>query len=105
MKTITVQELQTILSDSEHMKTAILIDVRTPEEFSQSHIPGAQNKPLDKISLYLDALRTYKQIYVQCRTGGRSSAACGLLDQSGFVDAYNVEGGMSAWESAGFPIE
>jgi len=105
MKRISVQDLHNVLHDPEQMKTSILIDVRSPEEYFEGHIPGAHNKPLDKIALYKEALRAYDHVYVQCRTGGRSSAMCGVLDQAGFKEVYNGEGGITAWEMAGFPIE
>lgn len=87
------------------MEGAILIDVRTPEEFIAGHIPQAVNRPLDKLSLYLEALQTYRRVYVTCQSGGRSSSACGLLDHVGVKDTYNIEGGTSAWVSSGYRIE
>lgn len=84
-----------------------LIDVRTPAEFAQVHAEGAVNVPLDTITP--DAVRKARTshadgpVYVICKSGGRSSAACQQLLQSG-LDVVNVEGGTMAWEKAGLPV-
>ena len=105
MKTISVQDLHNNLADEEHMKSAIIIDVRTPEEHAEGHIPGAQNRPIDKLDLYMEALKSYETVYVHCLTGGRSGKACEAFDAAGSINAYNIEGGVTAWKEAGYPVE
>lgn len=105
MKTITVQELHEKMRISEAMQGSIVIDVRTPEEYAQGHIPTAVNKPLDKLALYEDALKMYDKVYVHCRTGGRSSRACERLAQIGHEEVYNILGGVEAWQQAGYNVE
>lgn len=74
---------------------ALIVDVRTPGEFSQGHIKGSVNIPLDQIGKKIATLKGKNvPIITVCRSGGRSSAAAGLLKNSG-VDVYN--GG--AWDS------
>ena len=105
MKSITVQELHEKLNSSDAMQGAIVIDVRTPEEYAQGHIPTAVNKPLDKLALYADALKAYDKVYVHCRTGGRSSRACVQLEELGHGKVYNIHGGVEAWQRAGYDAE
>lgn len=81
------------------------VDVRTPEEYASGHAAGARNYPLDTLSdEQAKALRRYDEVYVICRSGGRSAAACSLLVRGG-VKAINVEGGTLAWSSRNLPME
>jgi len=105
MKTISVQELKERLDHPDPDEKSILIDVRTVGEYADGHIPSAVNRPLDKLAIYEDALRAYDHVYVHCRTGGRSGQACARLNEIGLPDVWNVEGGVTAWEEAGFPVE
>ena len=63
---------------------AVLIDVRSPGEFASGHINGSVNIPLDRIGSQLQVLKKDKPIVVFCRSGNRSKAAKGLLEQKGF---------------------
>ena len=78
-------------------KGAKLIDVRTPEEFADGHIPGAVNVPLDQLGQRLEAIGPKDAAgVVYCRSGGRSAAAARRLRGLGYT-AVNDLGGMSAW--------
>lgn len=70
-------------------KGALIIDVRSPGEFSGGHIKGAQNIPVDKIGNHADKLKkTGKPIITCCASGMRSGVAAGVLKQNG-IEAYN----------------
>ena len=69
-----------------------LLDVRTPEEFAQGHIPGAVNIPLDQLRENLDRLDPAKPVYVNCYSGLRSYIACRILSGRDF-DCRNLSGG------------
>ena len=69
-----------------------LLDVRTVEEYSEGHIPGAINIPLDDLRDRLGELDPKKPIYVNCFSGLRSYLACRILTQHGF-DCSNLSGG------------
>lgn len=70
-------------------KGALIIDVRSPGEFSGGHIKGSQNIPVDKISNHADKLKkTGKPIITCCASGMRSGVAAGVLKQNG-IEAYN----------------
>lgn len=65
----------------------VLIDVRTPAEFSAGHIDGAINIPVERISQAIRQVKGLKQdslILVYCRSGRRSAAAMSMLEQQGF---------------------
>lgn len=82
-----------------------LIDVRTPVEFREVHIPFAINVPLDRLdpqALKRDCPPD-QTFYVVCRSGSRGRQACEKLLASG-LKVVNVDGGTLAWEQAGLPV-
>ncbi|MDQ2746712.1 MAG: rhodanese-like domain-containing protein [Acidobacteriota bacterium] len=81
------------------------IDVRTEAEYLSGHAPGTINLPLDSLEQNLSKLDKSKPVYVICQTGRRSQKGAEMLEKKGFKDLYNIEGGTSAWEKAGLPIE
>ncbi len=82
---------------------AVLLDVRTPEEFAQGCFPGAVNLPLDELREGLDSLDKGKVYYVNCQSALRSYLACRILSQHGF-DCYNFSGGWR-WYSLTHPVQ
>lgn len=86
-----------------------LIDVRSPHEYASGHVAGARLVPLNRLSkkLVLDGRRipAEQPIYVVCRSGARSQAACAHLMEQGMDNVVNVEGGTQAWRRAGLPVE
>lgn len=86
---------------------AVVIDVRTPEEYATGHVPGALSFPLDGLEARLKELAPHKNrsLYVICATGGRSAIVQRLLAEAGFLHPINVEGGTRAWIAAGLPVE
>jgi rhodanese-related sulfurtransferase len=80
------------------------IDVRTPAEYEAGHAKGAQNYPLGTLDAsQIEKLQKYAEVYVICQSGNRSSSATRAL-VSGSVNAFNVNGGTSAWRAAGLPL-
>ena len=76
---------------------AVLLDVRTPEEYRSGHIPGSRNIPLqtiDRISAVAENKDT--ALYVYCQSGARSRQAAGLLKQMGYMNVNNI-GGIAAY--------
>ncbi len=82
---------------------AQLLDVRTPGEFAQGHIPGAFNYNVNDAGFMKNAetLDKNKPVYVYCRSGARSSNAMNQLKKAGFKEVYNLQGGIMAWGSEG----
>ncbi len=85
-----------------------LLDVRTPVEFAEVHVPAAINEPLDRLEAQkLEARRWSKDepVYLLCRTGTRATKAAGRLEAAGFTQVSVVEGGTLAWDAAGLPVQ
>jgi phage shock protein E len=70
-------------------KGAYLVDVRTPSEFSQEHVKGSVNIPLDKIPTQLAKFKDKENIVVFCRSGSRSGQAKSILENNGFSNVVN----------------
>lgn len=85
---------------------ALLLDVREQDEYAAVHAPDSTLIPLGQLPSRLAEIQKYKNkpVAVVCRSGRRSAQAVELLRKAGFTQAVNVEGGMSAWESAGLPV-
>lgn len=86
---------------------ALVLDVREDKEVAFGRIPHAKHIPIGQLKTRLNELEKFKTkpIIVTCRSGHRSSSACGILTENGFADVYNLAGGMSAWEQANLPVE
>ena len=79
-------------------KEAILIDVRTPAEYRDGHIPGVANIPLDELEKRIGEIPKDKKVVLICRTGNRSAQGTKLLRSKGFSNVYNSTGGMTSWK-------
>ena len=78
-----------------------LLDVRTPLEFDLGHIPGSVNFELDELRSNLDKLPTKETpIYVTCQVGHRGYIAVRILQENGFTNVFNVDGGYRLYEVA-----
>lgn len=86
---------------------AVIIDVRSDREWDKSRIPGAIHIPLSELKDRMDELKSFgnKQLIMQCAVGGRSSKAVEILQQAGFTDVSNMNGGLIAWQKANLPID
>ena len=77
---------------------AVLLDVRTPQEYREGHIPGSKNLPLqqlDKISSVADNKSI--PLFVYCYSGGRSRQAAAMLQHLGYANVNNI-GGIAAYQ-------
>lgn len=83
---------------------AVLIDVREPWEYEQARIPGAVLIPLGEVPTRLADIPDDRDVFMHCRTGGRSSRAVVFLRERGRTRVYNVAGGLEAWREAGLPV-
>ena len=87
-------------------KNAIVLDVREPKEYDTGHVLNAKLIPLGKLKERMGELEKYrdKPIVVMCRSGNRSGTACFLLGKQGFAQAYNLAGGVQAWQKINLPL-
>lgn len=88
-------------------KSAQMIDVRTPEEYVEGHIPGAALIDIyaDDFKQRIGQLDRDEPYYIYCRSGSRSRSATGIMKKAGFSHVYGLDGGMIAWRAAELPVE
>ncbi|MBA3726847.1 MAG: MBL fold metallo-hydrolase [Armatimonadetes bacterium] len=94
---MSVEQLKQNLQDN----GTLLLDVRTPTEWKDSHIEGARHVPLSAFAKALPELPNDRKIAVICGSGYRSSIATSLLRARGYREVANVAGGMSAFSEQG----
>ena len=76
---------------------AVLLDVRTPQEYREGHIPGSQNVPLQQLDKVEEVTENKDAVlYVYCRSGARSRQAVSLLQAMGYTNVRNI-GGIAAY--------
>jgi thioredoxin 1 len=90
----------------ENAKDAILLDVRTPHEFSEAHIKNAENIDWNSngFKTQVEQLDKSKPVFVYCLSGGRSASATEFLVANGFKEVYELDGGIMKWKAAGLPL-
>lgn len=82
-------------------ENAIILDVRTEDECSAGIIENAKIIDIHQGQAFIEAIEQLdktKNYYVYCRSGARSAKACELLNEIGIDNAFNLTGGMLAWE-------
>jgi phage shock protein E len=85
------------IKEFENTPNAILIDVRTPEEYSQGRIPGSKNIPLNQINkIQTVAKKSNIPLFVYCLSGARSRQAVSYLKSLGYTSVTNL-GGISSY--------
>ena len=99
--TIKPEELWKMLRAPDSSRHPVVLDVREPREYRQSHIIAAQSVPLSTLLQKGIDLADNKPIVLVCRTGRRSRRAAAILSKLGYSDIRLVDGGMQAWEAAG----
>jgi sulfur-carrier protein adenylyltransferase/sulfurtransferase len=91
---VTVQELKRKMDAREALT---LVDVREPWEYDIAQITGSRLIPLGELEERLTELPREGMLVIQCHSGGRSEHGARLLQQAGFANVYNLEGGIEAW--------
>lgn len=82
----------------------LILDVRTPNEFYNGHIPNSKLIPLQQLEQRISEIENYKNkdILVYCRKGNRSTVAAEILIENGFNSLYNMRDGIIGWERNGY---
>lgn len=84
---------------------AVIVDVRTTEEWETGHVPDARHIPLDELGARWQAeIPADQRIFVICAVGGRSMKAATALVEAG-IDAVSVAGGTKQWAEEGRPLQ
>jgi rhodanese-related sulfurtransferase len=101
-----VEQADTLKATRLFNDDALVLDVREDKEYAAGHIPKAKHIPLGQLANRLQELEKFKgkPILVTCRSGHRSTRACGMLKKAGFETVFNQAGGIIAWERANLPV-
>lgn len=105
MSTISPSELKRLLDQNPDLT---VIDVRTPLEFDEVHVPQARNLPLDGLApkrlIENGELPAHEPVYILCRSGARAQKASDRFNSAGYENTLVVEGGTLAWIAANLPV-
>ncbi len=83
-----------------------VIDVRNPDEWAQSRMPGTELVPLPRLHELLDGRDDRANTFiVHCRSGKRSLTAVAAMRKLGFTESYSLAGGILRWAEEGLPVE
>jgi len=85
---------------TENDANGIILDVRTPDEISEGYIANMKALDFFEGQLFLEEISKLdksKNYYIYCRSGNRSGQACDIMEQLGFENTYNLEGGFMNW--------
>ncbi len=95
---VDISQLEAILAAPQG---PVLLDVRSPEEFQQGHVPGALHLPIDQLPDRIDELQPFRTrgVIAYCEHGRRATRALDLLAEKGFTNLRLLRGNMKAWRS------
>lgn len=84
------------LQEYRNTRGAVLLDVRTPDEYRQGHVPGSKSVPVQQLDK-VNSIVKYKNIplFVYCYSGSRSRQAVSVLQRMGYKDVRNIGGIVS----------
>ncbi|MGI9309357.1 MAG: rhodanese-like domain-containing protein [Gammaproteobacteria bacterium] len=85
----------------------LILDVRTVEEFSEAHIPGAVNIPHTELAERITEINEFKnqRVIVHCHSGRRADLAQVVLEEKGFTQVLMLDGHFLQWQADGFPLQ
>jgi len=89
----------------EKNKNIFLLDVRTPQENSQSRLPGSVLIPINEFERRISEVPRNKTILVYCAVGARSKSVAEYLSKNGYKDVYTMTDGLVGWYRNGFPLQ
>lgn len=98
-------EISPAQAHEKYKQGALFLDVRSQAEWSQVHIAQSVLIPLDELQSRLSELPRDRDIVVVCLSGVRSQEGTTILRQAGFSRASCMQGGLLAWQAAGYPLE
>ena len=106
LRAVTPQEALGLVQRNKENPSFVILDVRTPEEFRSGYIEGAINIDYYNpgFQVELGKLERTKTYLIYCRTGNRTESTFALMKELQFKDVYPIEGGITAWRAAGFPV-
>jgi rhodanese-related sulfurtransferase len=87
-------------------RSLVMLDVRTPEEYAEGHVPGARNIPHTELAARIGELADAKtrDVVVYCRSGNRSAKALEVLRGAGFARLFHMQGDYLRWSEESRPV-
>jgi rhodanese-related sulfurtransferase len=103
---VTAEEAYALIQHNQGDPTFIIIDVRTPEEFTEGHIEGAININFrsENFRSQIDKLNRNNKYLIYCRTGNRSRGALEMMVEMDFKEVNHLSAGIVKWVDEGYPI-
>ena len=103
---VTAKEAFDLIQDNKNDPDFVVLDVRTPEEFSGGHIENAVNLDYNSETFReeLDQLDKSITYLMHCKSGGRSSKAIVMMAELDFLEVYHMTDGMDGWKDEGLPV-
>ncbi len=101
--------VETVKDAIDKREDVLVIDVRTPDEFREGHLPGVLLLPLQDLRYQPERTEMTladkeKTMYLYCRSGGRSGQAVKILQNLGYTRVYSMNGGILAWKDHNYPL-
>jgi len=102
VKDLTPDQAQALISKNQ----VVIIDVRTPQEYSQGHLENAVNFDFSSANFEskISGLDKSKSYLLYCQSGRRSKAASEVVKSLGFGEVYNLLGGIAQWQAINLPV-
>lgn len=101
-KNVSSREIKALMDKN---RNVFLLDVRTPQEYSQGRLAGSVLIPINEFERRVSEVPKNKTIVVYCAVGARSKPVAGFLAQQGYKDVYHMADGIVGWYRNGFPIQ
>ena len=103
---LSARQAKVLIDANNNNPKFVILDVRTPKEFSQGHIAGAVSLDYHnpKFVSGLKRLDTSKTYLIYCRSGNRSGRTLRLIDKMGFQKVYHLEHGIIGWQKEKLPL-
>ena len=83
----------------------LVLDVRTREEYTAGHVPGAVNIPHTELAGRLGEIESDRGVVLYCMVGPRARLGEKILRRTGVFKVFHLEGGLAAWRDADLPVE
>lgn len=99
--TVDVATVKAVLGRSD----VVVLDVREQSEYDAGHIPGVKLIPMGTVANRLHEIPKDKPVIVTCRSGNRSGQVTEYLRSQGYTNVHNMQGGIVAWQKAGYAVE
>ena len=104
-QTLVVREISIDQAYQLYQEKVAFLDVRTPGEWNDAHVPGSTLLPLENLEERVNELPKDLELVVYCRSGNRSVQAARILLEAGFSDVYSLDGGLNDWIRAGYEVD